>query len=51
MAAVDIIGHRDMDAFFAAVEERDHPEWRGLPIACPSGQFLPSPFSQIFLRL
>ena len=22
-----IIGHLDMDAFFAAVEERDHPEW------------------------
>ena len=32
MAAVDIIGHLDMDAFFAAVEERDHPEWRGLPL-------------------
>jgi DNA polymerase IV (DinB-like DNA polymerase) len=32
MAAVNIIGHLDMDAFFAAVEERDHPEWRGLPL-------------------
>jgi DNA polymerase IV (DinB-like DNA polymerase) len=32
MAAVHIIGHLDMDAFFAAVEERDHPEWRGLPL-------------------
>jgi DNA polymerase IV (DinB-like DNA polymerase) len=32
MAAVDIIGHLDMDAFFAAVEERDHPEWRGMPL-------------------
>ncbi len=32
MAAVDIIGHLDMDAFFAAVEERDHPEWRGVPL-------------------
>jgi DNA polymerase IV (DinB-like DNA polymerase) len=32
MATVDIIGHLDMDAFFAAVEERDHPEWRGLPL-------------------
>lgn len=29
---MDIIGHLDMDAFFAAVEERDHPEWRGLPL-------------------
>lgn len=32
MAAVDIIGHLDMDAFFAAVEELDNPEWRGLPL-------------------
>jgi nucleotidyltransferase/DNA polymerase involved in DNA repair len=24
--------HIDMDAFFAAVEELDHPEWRGKPI-------------------
>lgn len=22
-----------MDAFFASVEQRDHPEWRGLPVA------------------
>ncbi len=28
-----IIGHLDMDAFFAAVEERDNPRWRGQPIA------------------
>jgi len=28
-----IIGHLDMDAFFAAVEERDNPQFRGLPIA------------------
>jgi len=28
-----IIAHLDMDAFFAAVEERDHPRLRGLPIA------------------
>ena len=27
-----LIGHLDMDAFFAAVEERDHPELKGLPI-------------------
>jgi DNA polymerase IV (DinB-like DNA polymerase) len=32
MAPVDITGHLDMDAFFAAVEDRDHPEWRGLPL-------------------
>jgi len=32
MAAMDIIGHLDMDAFFAAVEERGHPEWRGVPL-------------------
>lgn len=25
--------HIDMDAFFASVEQRDHPEWRGLPLA------------------
>ena len=25
--------HIDMDAFFASVEQRDHPEWRGKPIA------------------
>ncbi len=24
--------HVDMDAFFAAVEQLDHPEWRGLPL-------------------
>jgi DNA polymerase IV (DinB-like DNA polymerase) len=27
-----IIAHLDMDAFFAAVEERDHPELKGLPL-------------------
>ena len=25
--------HIDMDAFFAAIEQRDHPELRGIPIA------------------
>ncbi|PJA97841.1 MAG: DNA polymerase IV, partial [Ignavibacteriales bacterium CG_4_9_14_3_um_filter_30_11] len=25
--------HIDMDAFFASVEQRDHPEYRGKPIA------------------
>lgn len=24
--------HADLDAFFAAVEQLDHPEWRGLPV-------------------
>lgn len=24
--------HIDMDAFFASVEQLDHPEWRGLPV-------------------
>src|SRR5437667_11873488 len=27
-----LIAHLDMDAFYAAVEERDHPELRGRPI-------------------
>ena len=26
------IGHLDMDAFFAAVEQLDHPEFRGRPV-------------------
>jgi len=29
---VSIIGHLDLDAFFAAVEERDRPELRGQPL-------------------
>jgi len=28
----------DMNAFFAAIEQLDHPEWRGKPIAITNGQ-------------
>lgn len=27
-----LIMHLDMDAFFAAIEQRDHPEYQGLPV-------------------
>lgn len=33
--------HLDLDAFFASVEQRDHPEWRGKPVivgARPGGR-------------
>ena len=29
--------HVDLDAFFASVEQRDHPEWRGKPLAVGMG--------------
>ncbi len=29
---IRIIAHLDMDAFFAAIEERDNPQFRGLPL-------------------
>ena len=27
-----VILHADLDAFFASVEQLDHPEWRGRPV-------------------
>ncbi len=32
MPASRVICHLDMDAFYASVEQRDHPQWRGLPV-------------------
>lgn len=31
------VGHVDCDAFYAAVEKRDHPEWRDLPVIVGGG--------------
>ncbi len=36
-----VIFHLDLDAFFASVEQMDHPEWKGLPVivgALPGGR-------------
>ena len=27
-----LVMHVDLDAFYAAIEQRDHPQWRGAPV-------------------
>jgi DNA polymerase-4 len=31
-AMTRLVMHVDLDAFYAAIEQRDHPQWRGLPV-------------------
>ena len=33
MDATRVVLHADMDAFYASIEQRDHPELRGVPVA------------------
>jgi len=32
MAGIRVVAHVDMDAFYAAIEVRDHPRYRGVPV-------------------
>ena len=44
--------HIDMDAFYASVEQRDHPEYRGKPLAVgrPEERGVVKPVSSVFVR-